>query len=271
MPHRRHLSDSPVLPPPFRIRNRRVTDLDRAEFEKELADLVSGHVQNGVKQPLPQGVRSAEWSPSRSRGDCATGEIGPRGELRVLLADMSGSGLARKLASLPVLRAFHLEARGAPDCMALAGSLNRAVRRDLPPGFFARSVLIELELDRRHLRVLNCGLPVAWLLEAPGAPARGDWRRFPANHPPLGVMSEGEFSTSCYQAEWEEGQLLVACTDGIPGAEALEDARFGEAALRRSLLDRRHERDVAGAVLKDVLEFCWPRLPSDDLTIVVVE
>lgn len=263
---RRDVTENPVLPPLLRIGDHPVSDLDRLEFEHELAEMVWGFVQTQESDPLPDGITTTSWATRRASGDFVAAAYGPRGERRVLVGDMTGRGLAAALATQPLLKAFHRDVGEVRSADNFICQLNQEVRRVLPRGYFSASVFLEVEANGTNFRLWNCGLPDVWLL-----PGTRSFQRFASAHPPLGVMNDSEMGRSMVEGVRNRGEPFVICTDGATSASALKNIRFGASALHRTLLDNRYVQDLAAAAVKEVLEFCWPKLPDDDITIVVVD
>ena len=259
-------TETPVLPPLLRIGDHRLSSFDRLEFEYELAEMVWGFMQTRGEVRLPEGIRAQSWTPRRVSGDLVAAGHGPNGAVRVLVGDMTGRGLAAALAAQPVVDAFGRCVQELPSAEELLRALNGEIRQRLPRGYFCAAALLELSEDRRGFSLWNCGLPDVWLLVGSSA-----FRRFGSKHPPLGVLDGSDLAQALVEGVRCPGEPLVICTDGVLRASALRNVRFGTSALHRALRECQYAGDPASAVLKEVLEFCWPKLPEDDATVVVID
>ncbi|MFT5393105.1 MAG: serine phosphatase RsbU (regulator of sigma subunit) [Gammaproteobacteria bacterium] len=259
----------PVLPPLLRIGDRALTALARLDFEYQLADMVWGHARAHQVRKLPEDIHCAQWSTNRSSGDFAIAVEGPAKTKRLLVGDMTGRGLAAALAAYPVCEAFYTEAAREADAFDVLRRLNAAVSTHVPRGFFCAATFIEIDTDNGAFRLWNCGLPDALVLSSNGVA-----RRFASVHPPLGVMADEELGGCERTDNINAGERLVIYTDGVLSASATKGAVFGasalEAALREAFFRDVDGKRLASSALDAVLEYCWPRLPTDDVTIVAV-
>ena len=255
----------PVLPPLLRVGDFEPSEADKVSFEYELAELVWGHIASQRIYPRSDRVAVKTYAPRRANGDFVATTYGPAGELRVLVGDMTGRGLAAAIAAQPVVDLFHSNASGEASGPDLLRTMNAEIRKILPPGYFCAGALLELSDNDSRFSVWNCGLPDIWLTSETGA-----HRRFSSQHPPLGVLSETDLQGLGAHGSRGNGQNFIFATDGIIKARGLKGAPYGESGLNQSVRLLHASSGLAEALHKDVMEFCWPKLPEDDATIVVV-
>jgi sigma-B regulation protein RsbU (phosphoserine phosphatase) len=84
----------------------------------------------------------------------------------------------------------------------------------------------------------------------------------------LGVISDAVFSAA--EATLGPGDRLLLYTDGLTEASNTADEEFGEARLLAVLEARRGANGNAliAEVIADVLRFCGPVRPRDDMTVL---
>jgi len=255
----------PVLPLPLRVRDFEPSELDRLAFEYELAELVWGHTVAQRAFPLAEQVSIKSHAARRANGDFVATTCGPDGALRVFVGDMTGRGLAAAIAAQPVVELFHAEAPQQHSAPGLLEIMNASIRDILPEGYFCAGVLLELSADQSHFSLWNCGLPDAWLTAA-----NGEHRCFSSQHPPLGVLRETDLRIADARGTRAEGQRFVVATDGVIKAERLKGGRYGESGFYCSLCEHHAIPTLSEALFNDMMEFCWPKRPEDDATVVVV-
>lgn len=254
-----------MLPPLLRVGERHLSELDRLEFEYQLAEMVWSSVLQREQRPPPEGVQIARWNRRRASGDFAVAARGPKGEVRVLVGDMTGRGLAAALAVQPISAAFFSAVKRFATPDGVMAEINDQMRTCLPRGFFCAAAMVEMSPDQRQFAILNCGFPDVLFLKKSGETAS-----FRSLHPPLGIMKRADFSKVVVTGERTWQEPIVLCSDGVTNATALRGQRFAEEGLSATLDEHRFSEDLAGTTQRAVLEFAWPRLPQDDITVAVI-
>jgi phosphoserine phosphatase RsbU/P len=87
---------------------------------------------------------------------------------------------------------------------------------------------------------------------------------------PLGLFREVPYGVT--RLTLDDGDSLVLYTDGVTEGQDPAGNEYGEQRLIRSLRDLsgRDARAMADGVLRDVVRFRGPHLPSDDMTLLIV-
>jgi sigma-B regulation protein RsbU (phosphoserine phosphatase) len=83
-------------------------------------------------------------------------------------------------------------------------------------------------------------------------------------------MGDAEFQA--YETPLDPGDRLLLYTDGITEANDAADTEYGEERLAAFLASHRlaGEPELLEALMADVLAFCGPVRPRDDMTLMVV-
>jgi sigma-B regulation protein RsbU (phosphoserine phosphatase) len=86
----------------------------------------------------------------------------------------------------------------------------------------------------------------------------------------LGVLEDTVFESK--EAQLESGDRLLLFTDGISEAFNQNDQEFGEERLEALLQTQTtlNEEALIFGVVTDVLAFCEPARPGDDMTLMCV-
>lgn len=149
---------------------------------------------------------------SRLGGDAYDVVSSPFG-IRLLIADVKGSGLeAVRLAAL-VLARFREAAFGVADVTEVVRALSAGMSRHLEPEDFVTLIVVELRPE--GLTVVNCGHPPP-LRVRPGLGCEP--LEVPHSCPPIGIP----ISPAPCHFSWRPGDKLVLYTDGL--AEARDGA-----------------------------------------------
>ena len=191
-------------------------------------------------------------------------DLGP-GRLGVLLADVSGKGVAAALLTANLQASFRSQLElGMKLPKALLASVNKLFHESTPAEYFATMFFAEYRDQTRELRYINCGHPAAVLVRADGK-----IEHLEATALPIGIFS----SWSCEEKSvtLAPGDLLVAFSDGVLEAGVERGEEFGEARLIEAL----HAAHASGveplldATIAEVLRFS-PEVQSDDVTLVAL-
>lgn len=98
----------------------------------------------------------------------------------------------------------------------------------------------------------------------------GEIARLHANSMALGVLADPQFVTG--EMALEPGDRLFLFTDGVTEAFNGHEQEYGEERLSAFLAKARELDDetLIEAIKNDVLAFCGPVRPRDDMTLMVV-
>ncbi|HEX2229451.1 MAG TPA: SpoIIE family protein phosphatase [Candidatus Binatia bacterium] len=196
------------------------------EFELEQAKRVQ---QRFVTTIFPQGRSLAfghRYRPSRVVGGdmfdvVAVGEH----EVAIMMADVSGHGLAAALLTSVAKVLFRIGAEQCREPAELLRWLNRQISSYLATGEFLTVFLGLWNAKSQLFSYAGAGHPPALLL----TPANGSLDRLHVSPGIVGILRDGEFSSR--SAQLSAGQRIVCYTDGITEAMNGRCILFGEDGL----------------------------------------
>jgi len=227
------------------------------------------HVQQRL---LPQHVQSLRSL--RCGGRCVPArEIGgdyydfldlAPGRLGILLADVSGKGVAGALLTANLQASFRSQLElGVKFGKALLTSVNKLFHESTPAEYFATMFYAEYRDQSRELRYINCGHPAALLLRA-----NGTVEHLEATALPIGVFSWWKCEEK--SVALDPGDTVLVMSDGVLEAGIERGEEFGEDRLLQAV--RTAPADVEGLldhILGEVARFS-PGVQSDDVTLVAL-
>ena len=181
------------------------------------------------------------------------------GRLGVILADVSGKGMAAALLMSSTRSIIRLLAEGGSQPGKVLERINRTLLKDLPAARFVTMVYAVLDSARRRFVFANAGHPYPLLVDPEGG-------RFLATEAgfPLGV-NEGTFPER--EVELVQGSRLVLYTDGLSEATSTTGEEYGTARIR---LHCASESATLETLLEDVRAFVIGSPASDDQTVVMI-
>jgi sigma-B regulation protein RsbU (phosphoserine phosphatase) len=191
-------------------------------------------------------------------------DLGP-GKLGVLLADVSGKGVAAALLTANLQASFRSQLElGMKQPGALLASVNKLFYESTPAEYFATMFFAEYREETRELRYINCGHPAALLLRAGGA-----IERLEATALPIGVFP----TWSCEEksVSLAPGDVLIVFSDGVLEAGIERGEEFGESRLIAALEAARGPElePLLDSIIEEVLRFS-PGAQSDDVTLIAL-
>jgi serine phosphatase RsbU (regulator of sigma subunit) len=257
----------------LRIRNAALSEeaAERRRLEKELslARSIQVALLTDDLPRLPGWELHARNVPSRRvSGDFykLVEREGPTGsELVVLLADVSGKGMAASLltAALEAMTAGVLEQAETPDL--ICGRVSRLLYRRTPPAQYATGVLGLVEPASGRMRYTNAGHNPVLLVRTSGMV-----EELASTGQPLGLLPAPDFAMA--EATIEQGDLLVLYSDGITEAANAAGREYGLDRLVRISTARRTDPlpELAKRIEEDLERFVAGEAFADDRTLVMV-
>jgi serine phosphatase RsbU (regulator of sigma subunit) len=222
------------------------------------------------RQPLalPHGLVEGRSQPAREvGGDFFDYFLLPRGDVAVLVGDVSGKGIAAALLMANVQATLRGALPAAADLAALATRLDGELHAQTPPESYLTLFASVLEARDPVLRYVNAGHNPPLVLDGNG----GSPALLPSTGRPIGLLPGGGYEER--SVALRGGETLVLYTDGVVDLENEAEEPLG---LERfaALLDEEHRRGLSG-----LLERVETRLaawrgraePPDDATIVLLE
>lgn len=237
-----------------------------ARSELEIARHVQQRLLPQHAHPLKTAAFGGRCLPAREIGGDYYDflDLGP-GRLGVLLADVSGKGVAAALLTANLQASFRSQLElGMKHPKALLASINKLFHESTPAEYFATMFFAEYRDQTHELRYINCGHPAALLMRAGGA-----IEHLEATALPLGIFS----SWSCEEktVTVAPGDVLIAFSDGVLEAGIERGEEFGETRLIDAVRAARvgDLEPMLDSIIAEVLRFS-PEVQSDDVTLVAL-
>ena len=196
-------------------------------------------------------------------GDIVAAAYTPTGELRGILADAVGHGLAAAFNVLPVLDSFYSMTEKGIDLGAVAVEINRKLNRLLPVGNFVAFGLVEL--SQASVQVWNGGLPDIYLVDAEGHIRH----RFVSRHCAGGILPPEEFDSALERYRLEFDDEIVLYSDGLSEAHDPAGQLFTDKGIVNALAGVA-PGERAGLLQELVLRHIATREPHDDISVLVL-
>jgi serine phosphatase RsbU (regulator of sigma subunit) len=191
----------------------------------------------------------------------------PDGRIRLVIADVSGKGVAAALLMSATAAAVQLETNEPRTLCEVASHLNKELYALQDNGRFVTMLLGELDPRTGQLKYINCGHNPALLVRRDGGEAV--WLR--ASWTPVGISPEMDCSLD--EIRLAPGDIMVWYTDGLTEASDWEAKEFGTKRLLESV--RLHSGESAGEICNqlwhDVAVFTQRDSLDDDLTLIVIK
>lgn len=252
-------------------RARRVAERDLLAREEELR--IAREVQQQLfpaASPSSAGydMAGASCPAEETGGDYFDFIAGPKGEIFVVIGDVTGHGLGPALLMTDVrayLRALVLSNRSLEEIMAQARHL---LVEDLGSDRFITLLFAQLVPAAGLFEYINAGHPTCYVI-APDGQIRAELK---AGAPALGIDAEKELLVS-ERVVLGKGDLVLLLTDGIPEMASPNGEEFGISRVLE-IVRRNRARpsaEIIQTIFDEVKRFNGPGTIQDDITAVVVK
>ncbi len=189
-----------------------------------------------------------------------------RGQVGVLLGDVSGHGYQAALIMALVMSASAIHAKTTSDPGATLRALLGSLRDELTATeMFLSAFYAVIDRTNGTLRYANAGHAAAFIVHGDGGV-----ERLAALDPPLGMSPEAPRTA---KRRWSAAaDILVLFTDGVSDARNAAGERFGEQQVLDLVLQHRTESatGIVDRVFEALHAFLVEAPVRDDLTVVVV-
>lgn len=198
-------------------------------------------------------------------GDLALSAQSDNGATYVLLADLTGHGIAAAIGATPVASIFQATARRGLSVEQIVVELNEKLRRLLPPGFFCCAAVIRCRHGK--IAVCNAGLPSLRIVSAEG----NITLTIDSTQLPLGIetLNEEEVSTACRSLD--PGSRIYAFTDGLTEATNSQGEVFNDACFDRLIATHCPTQGRLAHIKQSFNHFVKGSTLHDDISIVEVK
>jgi sigma-B regulation protein RsbU (phosphoserine phosphatase) len=189
----------------------------------------------------------------------------PSGKIGVVLADVAGKGLSAALLMSSARTIIRMIALREESPVNVLKEVNKILSADMPSSKFITLVYAVIDLETREITIANAGHhypaiysneTVSYLVTDAGLP--------------LGIktFSSIDFSYKEQRFTMKAGDKVFLYSDGVVEAMNSKKEMFGDERLTLSL--KKSGSDVY-TLYNDIKNFVKETLPSDDLTIVMIE
>lgn len=214
-------------------KNRELQALHESDMDDiAVANNIMGHIMRSDVLRDPQ-IRYFLRPAQQFSGDIIAAARDNKGDLRVMLADVTGHGLQAALFLQRTFWIFHAMSRKGLPTGDIVTEINQYMREITVPGRFIAAAVAHIILDGSSIEIWNGGIPTAVY-----AQENGELHKFRSRHLPLGVVGADTFDAATEIFHAPPGALLL-CSDGLTEAENACGEPFGtarfEAILRASL------------------------------------
>ena len=192
------------------------------------------------------------------------------GRWGIAIGDVSGKGIGAALimASLQAsVRAQALQSHSDPA--ALINHVNRLVHESSPIQFYASLFYGEYDPATRILRYVNAGQNPPIVIRCQDGYSRV-FRLLPGNAP-VGMWEDSNYNSDVFNLQ--EGDILVACTDGMLEAENHKGELWGQPRLEAlfSTCGQHTPQQVLERIVNEVSLFADGAPQKDDMTLLVMQ
>jgi serine phosphatase RsbU (regulator of sigma subunit) len=190
----------------------------------------------------------------------------PDGRLGLVIADVSGKGVAAALLMATFRAALRSEVRKDRPIPDVIEDVHGMLVESMDTSRFVTAVYGILDPRLGTFTYVNCGHNPPMLLRA-----RGDRELLPTGRSALGMFGSEPAATCTVHLGASDTLLLY--TDGVVELTDASQAEFGEARLGRVLSDSaaRPAREIIGALLEATRAYAGREHYDDDFTLVVVK
>jgi sigma-B regulation protein RsbU (phosphoserine phosphatase) len=185
----------------------------------------------------------------------------------VLVADVSGKGLAAALIMVTFRAYMHATVRNEFAMRVVMSRVNRLVYEASEGDRFITCFYGLIDPDHRRLLYINAGHNPPLLLRADGSRELLDQAGLP-----LGVFDHSKYSESI--VDLRNGDILVMYTDGVIEARNQRDEQFGLERLELTVREvaERPALEIVAAITAAVSHYAADvGGPEDDLTVSIVK
>lgn len=253
----------------IRIEHARLVEVEHAERVmmhdlEQAADIQRGLFPQNPPQ-LPGLELSGRSLPCRSvGGDYFDYVPMADGRVLVVVADVSGKGLAASLLMSSLQARVHALCELETDVAKLVSRLNHSIKANTPDNKFITGFFAAINPDTGDMEYSNAGhnAPVI-------ARQSGKVELLTAGGPVLGILPNITYAGG--RTRLERGDVLVMYSDGVSEAVNSKDEEFGEEAVGQiaaACLDRSAD-EVLMEIARQLRAFLGPCSPTDDVTMVV--
>lgn len=256
---------------------RQKVEQERLEKEMQLAREIQQAFLPHEQPSLPGWDLKVLWKTAREvGGDFYDYFSLPNGRFGIVIADVADKGMPAALFMTLVRTLVRATVQEGFSPQVVLERVNNLILPDAPQGMFVTLVYAVLDLQSGVVQLVNAGhnLPLLWHEQ------KKKLLTIPKSGMALGVQEGTSYAQK--RIHMAPGDFLIFYTDGITEAFSKEETIFGEKRFR-SLIEevlsqpspdtstsRCNAQYLVEVIRQDLREFVGDRLPSDDVTLLVL-
>jgi len=192
----------------------------------------------------------------------------PEHELHIAVGDVMGHGIAAAMLMATARGILHSGTRSKTGLADLMTHMNELLVRDTEGERFMTMLLMTVDRDGGRMSWASAGHGPPILFD----PVADRFVQLPKGQLPLGLVPGVGYEERAYR-ELAAGQIILAATDALWETRNLDREEFGMERLQATLrlIADRPAQEISDGLRKAVEDWCSPRRPDDDLTLVVVK
>ena len=195
-------------------------------------------------------------------GDIIAASRDDNGDLRVMLADVTGHGLQAALFLQRAFWIFHAMSKKGLPTRDIVAEINKYMRELNVHGRFIAAAAAHIARDGSRIEIWNGGIPTAVHVSD-----GGELHKFRSQHLPLGVVGADAFDAATEIFHAQPGALLL-CSDGLTEAENASGEPFGEARFE-AILKTSQQDKLFDNILSALETHLGGGIAHDDLSMVL--
>jgi sigma-B regulation protein RsbU (phosphoserine phosphatase) len=238
--------------------------------ELEIAEQIQTSILPRDVPRLPGLDVAARYQPMSSvAGDFYDFLVTERGQLGVLIADVTGHGVPAALIASMLKVAFASQSAHADDPARVLTGLNQALCGKFEEHFVTAAYLY-VDLDAKMIRYAGAGHPPLLYSNR----GNGDRRSIEKNGFFLGMFPEAEYSS--IEMQLQPGDRYVLYTDGLPESKSVSGEEFGIARCSEFLASRTQPpaAKLADELLLEITSWtarASGSIQEDDMTLLILD
>lgn len=191
----------------------------------------------------------------------------------LVVADVSGKGVPASMVMMMIRTALRLEARGKRSAAEVLDHVNSFVTADMKKGMFVTMFYVVLDSRERELTYASAGHNPLILYRAP---TEETFFLKPSGFP-VGIDLPDETlfgrTMAVERVALEQGDLLVAYTDGITEAMNSQKEQFGTHRLLAAIKHHAHlpPQEFCLQLERELADFTGDTPQNDDMTLVAIK
>lgn len=252
------------------LRNHRLAEKAREADLRRRDTELARQIHRSLLPPCETSFKTVEtagvsYSAEKIGGDCYDYFDFSDGSLGILIADVSGHGVAAAMYMAAVKGALHAEAQRSSDPGELLARTNAVLAANFDQTeMFATAFLFRVSKDGGEWSFSGAGHPSPLCLRGDGSVERLD-----SSATALGLFVETEFET--HRTTLAPEDRLIAYTDGVTEARSSDRRMYGLERLTRVALEGMDSNaaTLRNRLLDDLEGYTNHRGMADDVTLVV--